>query len=88
LFVIFGARYYRRPGQNRQVKAFVAGVTAAAVGAFAGAAVILSQRAVRDVPTILIALISFAVILGCKKVPELLIILAVGIAGVVSHHAS
>jgi chromate transporter len=66
----------------------VEGVTAPAVGAFAGAAVILSLRAVRDVPTILIALISFAVLLGCKKVPEPLIILAAGIAGVVLHHAS
>ncbi len=88
LFVIFGAPYYRRFAQNRQVKAFVQGVTAAAVGAIAGAAVILSQRAVRDVPTILIALISFAVLLGFKKVPEPLIILAAGVAGVVLHHGS
>src|SRR5207249_12159366 len=30
--VLFGAPYYRRFAQNRQVKAFVQGVTAAAVG--------------------------------------------------------
>ncbi len=36
--VLFGAPYYRRFAQNRQVKAFVQGVTAAAVGAIAGAA--------------------------------------------------
>jgi chromate transporter len=86
--VIFGAPHYRRFAKNRQVKAFVQGVTAAAVGAIAGAAVILSQRAVRDVPTILIALISFAVLLRFKKVPEPLIILAAGIAGVVLRQAS
>ena len=33
LIVLVGAPYYRRFAQNRQVKAFVQGVTAAAVGA-------------------------------------------------------
>jgi chromate transporter len=39
LLVVFGAPYYRRFAKNRQVKAFVQGVTAAAVGAIAGAAI-------------------------------------------------
>jgi chromate transporter len=88
LLVIFAAPYYRRFAQNRQVKAFVQGVTAAAVGAIAGAAVILSRRALVDVPTVLMALISFGVLLGFKKVPEPLLILAAGVAGVVLHHRS
>src|SRR5438876_4607126 len=88
LLVIFAAPYYRRFAQNRQVKAFVDGVTAAAVGAIAGAAVILSRRALVDVPTVLMALISFAVLLGFKRVPEPLLILAAGVAGVVLHHGS
>jgi chromate transporter len=88
LLVIFGAPYYRRFAQNRQVKAFVQGVTAAAVGAIAGAAFILSRRALVDLPTILIALLSFAVLLGFKKIPEPLLILAAGVAGVVLHHGS
>ena len=86
LLVIFAAPYYRRFAQNRQVKAFVQGVTAAAVGAIAGAAIILSGRALVDVPTVLTGLISFAVLLGFKKVPEPLLILAAGIVGVVLHH--
>ena len=88
LLVIFAAPYYRRFAQNRQVKAFVQGVTAAAVGAIAGAAVILSRRALVDVPTVLMALISVAMLLGFKKIPEPLLILAAGIAGVVLHHGS
>jgi chromate transporter len=88
LLVIFGAPYYRRFAQNRQVKAFVQGVTAAAVGAIAGAAVILSRRALLDVPTILIALISFAVQLGFKKIPEPILILGAGVAGIVLHRSS
>jgi chromate transporter len=88
LLVIFGAPYYRRFAQNRQVKAFVQGVTAAAVGAIAGAAIILTKRAVVDVPTIVIALIAFAVLLGFKKLPEPIVILAAGVAGIVLHHGS
>src|SRR5436853_2830979 len=88
LIILFGAPYYRRFAQNRQVKAFVQGVTAAAVGAIAGAAVILSRRALVDVPTVLMALISVAMLLGFKKIPEPLLILAAGIAGVVLHHGS
>jgi len=88
LLVIFAAPYYRRFAQNHQVKAFVQGVTAAAVGAIAGAAVILSRRALVDAPTVLMAVISFAVLLGFKKMPEPLLILAAGAAGVVLHHGS
>src|SRR5437879_298811 len=88
LLVIFAAPYYRRFAQNRQVKAFVQGVTAAAVGAIAGAAVILSRRALVDVPTVLMALISFGALLVFKRVPEPLLILAAGVAGVALHHGS
>jgi chromate transporter len=83
VLVIFVAPYYRRFAQNRQVKAFVQGVTAAAVGAIAGAAVILSRRALVDVPTVLIAVITFAVLLGFRKIPEPILILTAGIAGIV-----
>jgi chromate transporter len=88
LLVIFVAPYYRRFAQNRPVKAFVQGVTAAAVGAIAGAAVILTRRAVMDVPTLLIALITFAVLVGFKKVPEPAVIVAAGIVGIVLYHGA
>jgi chromate transporter len=88
LLVIFLAPYYRRFAQNRQVKAFVQGVTAAAVGAIVGAAEILSRRAVTDLPTATIAVLSLAVLLGWKKVPEPMLIAAAGIAGILLHHAS
>ncbi len=81
LIVVLGAPYYRRFAQNRQVKAFVQGVTAAAVGAIAGAAVILSKRALVDVPTVLIGAASLAVLLKFKKFPEPVLILAAGTAG-------
>ena len=88
LLVIFVAPYYRRLAQNRQVKAFVQGVTAAAVGAIAGAAVILCRRALVDMPTVLIALLTLASLLGLKKIPEPILILAAGVAGIVLHRGT
>lgn len=88
LLVIFVAPYYRRFAQNRQVKAFVQGVTAAAIGAIAGAAVILSRRALVDVPTILIAIATFSALVVWKKVPEPVLILIAGTFGVWLHHGS
>ncbi len=81
LIVILGAPYYRRFAQNRQVKAFVQGVTAAAVGAIAGAAYILGQRALIDLPAIIIGVTTFLLLRKAKKIPEPLLILAAGIAG-------
>lgn len=84
LIVIAGAPYYRRFAKNLQVKAFVQGVTAAAVGAIAGAAVILGRRSLIDLPTIAIAAVTFG-LLSFKKIPEPLLILAAGIAGLMLH---
>jgi len=83
--VIVAAPYYRRFAQNRQVKAFVQGVTAAAVGAIAGAAYILARRSLVDLPTVLIGLIALAILMLTKKIPEPIVILAAGAAGVLLH---
>ncbi len=81
LIVLLGAPYYRRFAQNRQVKAFVQGVTAAAVGAIAGAAFLLGRRALVDVTTATIAAVTLALLLRFRKIPEPLLILATGLAG-------
>jgi chromate transporter len=83
--VLFGAPYYRRFAQNRQVKAFVQGVTAAAVGAIAGAAYILARRSLIDIPTVVIAVVTLAVLMFTKKIPEPVVILAAGVAGLLLH---
>ncbi len=82
LFVIVPAPYYRRFAQNPQIKAFVTGVTAAATGAIAGAAVVLGRRAVIDIPTIAIFGGTLLLLTKVKKVPEPLVILATGVFGV------
>ncbi len=74
--------WFKRHRDNTQLKAFVAGATAAAVGAIAGAVIILGRRSIIDVPTGLIALISFG-LLWRFKVPEPLIVLGAGVVGLV-----
>lgn len=85
LFVVVAARYYRKFGQVGYVKDFVNGVTAAAVGAITGAALVLGQRALVDVPAILIAVGSLALMLTIKKLPEPALVLASGILGLLLH---
>jgi chromate transporter len=81
-FVLLGAPYYRRFSSVPQVKAFVQGVSAAAVGAIAGAAYILARRSLVDATTLLIAVVTFAILMRTKKIPEPILILVAGLVGV------
>ncbi len=82
LFTVIPAPYFRRFAQNRSIKAFVDGVTSAATGAIAGAAFVLGKRAIFDVPTVLICLVTLAVIFKVKRAPEPLVIAAAGVIGI------
>jgi chromate transporter len=81
VLVVALAPFYRKFAQNRRIKAFVQGVTAAATGAIAGAAFILGKHAITDVATACIAVGTLAVLLSTKKVPEPLVILGAGVLG-------
>lgn len=80
LFVVIPFPWFDRFSGNPQVKAFVAGVTAAASGAIAGACFVLARRAIVDVPTAVIALVALAVVWRFK-VPEPVLIVAGAMAG-------
>jgi chromate transporter len=82
LLVVIPAPYYRRFAQNARIKAFVAGVTSAATGAIAGAAIVLGRRAVVDVPSIAIFAATLFMLVKVKRVPEPIVILASGAIGV------
>jgi len=84
LFVIIPAQYFRRSAQHPQVKAFVDGVTAAATGAIAGAALVLGRRAIVDVPTVAIGLVTLLALVYARKIPEPVVILAAGIVGLLA----
>jgi chromate transporter len=81
LFVILPAPYFRRFAKNPQVHAFVDGVTAAATGAIAGAAIVLGRRAITDVGAILICAAVFAVLAKARRIPEPLVIVGAGTVG-------
>ena len=88
LFVIIPAPYFRRFADNPRVKAFVDGVTAAATGAIAGAAFVLGRRALIDLTTVGIAAATWLTFVRFKKVPEPLVILAAGLAGLILARAT
>jgi chromate transporter len=80
LLTIIPAPWFKRNRENAQLRAFVQGATAAATGALTGAVVVLAKRAVVDLPTAGIALISF-VMLWRFKLPEPVVVLLSGIIG-------
>ena len=82
LFVVIPFPFFDRISANAKVKAFVAGVTAAASGTIAGACFVLARRAIIDVPTLCIGL----AVLGITwrfKIPEPLLIAAGAAAGLI-----
>lgn len=81
LLTVVPLPWFRRYRDQPQLRAFVAGATAAATGAIAGAVVVLGQRAITDLPTVLVALASLGV-LWRWRVPEPLLIIVVGLVGV------
>ena len=81
LFVVIPAPYFQRIADNRSIKAFVDGVSAAAAGAIGGAAIVLGRRAIIDLPTIGIAVATLLALVKLKKVPEPLVIVAAGLVG-------
>jgi len=80
LFVVGPAPFYERIAGNPRVVAFVDGITAAATGAIAGAAVVLAKRALIDIPTVAICAAALLVLTFAKRVPEPVVILAAGAA--------
>jgi len=80
LAVVIPGRWFLRHRDNRQVKAFVAGATAAG----AGAVVVLTRQAVTDWPTAAIALVTL-VLLWRFKVPEPAIVGVAAAVGMLIH---
>ena len=58
-------------------------VSSAAIGAIAGAVLVLGKRTLVDLPTILIALTTITILMRFKKLPEPLIIAAAALTGII-----
>jgi chromate transporter len=82
VFTVVPAPWFSRNRDNAQLKAFAQGATAAATGALSGAVLVLATRAIHDVPTGAIALVTLAV-LSRFRVPEPVLVLAAAAVGLV-----
>jgi chromate transporter len=82
VFTVVPAPWFKRHRNNPQLKAFVDGATAAATGAITGAVIVLGARAITDLPTAAIALISLGV-LWRYKISEPIIVTVSGLIGLI-----
>lgn len=80
-FTILPAPYFKKYGKHPAIKAFVDGITAAAIGAIAGSVLVLGKRTLIDLPTVLVAIATATVLLRFKKLQEPVVILVAAIIG-------
>jgi chromate transporter len=86
LFTIIPAPYFKKYGRHPSIAAFVDGVTAAAIGAIAGAVIVLARRSIVDVPTAALAVITGVLLWRFKKLPEPLIVFAAALVGLLLYY--
>jgi len=89
LFTIIPAPYFKRHGKRPGIIAFVDGVTAAAVGAIAGAVIVLGRRTLfvegfhPEWIKIAVCLATLALLWRFKKLPEPVVVLTAGVLSLV-----
>lgn len=82
LFTVIPAPYFKKYGKHPSIKAFVDGVTAAAIGAIAGAVLVLGKRTLIDIPTVTIAVGALLLLYRFKKLQEPIVIAAAAAIGI------
>lgn len=85
LLTILPAPYFRRYGRRPGIKAFVGGVTMAAIGAIAGSVVVLASRQINNLPVALMALGTMVLLYRFPKLSELYVIGAAALLGLLLH---
>jgi len=66
LFTIIPAPYFKKYGKHPAIKTFIDGVTAAAIGAIAGAVIVLAKRQFTDILSVIIALTAVLLLIRFK----------------------
>ena len=88
LFTILPAPYFKKIAGNKSIKAFVDGITAAVVGALAGAVIVIATRSIIDIPTALIAIATAFALIYIRKIQEPYIILIAAVTGLMIKYWS
>ncbi|HEV7620451.1 MAG TPA: chromate transporter, partial [Flavisolibacter sp.] len=83
LFTILPAPYFKKYGKNPSIKAVIDGVTAAAIGALAGAVIVMAKKQITDTVSLVIVLITLTAIIFIKRLQDPLIILVAAIFGLI-----
>jgi len=85
LLVILPGRLIRRHEKHPRLQGFTKGATAAAAGAIAGAAILISRDVITDGWSVLIALIALAALQQTKvKVPEPALVAVAALVGLIA----
>ena len=90
LLTVIPAPYFKKHGKRPGIIAFVDGVTAAAVGAIAGAVVVLGRRTILDAWTpdafkLAVLLVTVALLWKFKKLPEPILVAVAALAGLIAY---
>ena len=85
VFTIVPAPYFKKHGKRPAIVAFVDGVTAAAIGAIAGAVVVIGQRSITDSITAAVAIATAALLWRFKTLPEPVLVVAAALIGLLVH---
>ena len=88
LFTVLPAPYFKKYGKRPDLLAFVAGVTAAAIGAITGAVIVLAERSIVDLLTTLMALVTIGLLWKVKKLPEPALVAIAAIIGLFAFPGS
>ena len=81
LFTVIPAPHFKKIAKNTSIKAFVDGITAAVVGALAGAVIVIAARSIVDIPTAVLGIATLITLIYFKKIQEPYIILVAAIIG-------
>ena len=79
------APYFKKYSKLPAIIAFDDGVTAAAIGAITGAVIVLAKRSIVDMPTVLLALVTVALLWKFKKLQEPIIVVGAAIVGLIVY---
>ena len=85
LFTVIPAPYFKRYGKLPSLVAFVDGVTAAAIGAITGAAIVLARRSIVDVPSAILAGVTLMLLWRFKKLQEPFVVVGAAVAGLIAY---
>jgi len=84
LFVILATPLLLRYRAHPRLRGFIRGVSTAVVGVLVGTTWLVGRTAIVDLPTLAICVAALLIVIFVKRIPEPLVIVAGGVAGLIS----